>query len=205
MLLPGPRAPIQDGLIAIGGDLKPETLLEAYRKGIFPWPQEGLPLLWFSPDPRGVLEFSELHISQSLRKFARQNPQLSFTINQAFPNVIAGCRLQRRQSQNGTWILPEMESAYLRLFEQGHILSLECWENGVLVGGIYGVLVDQVFSGESMFHLRPNASKMCLWKLVEHLESLGHSWMDIQMVTPLLASFGGKLISREEFLQKRGL
>jgi leucyl/phenylalanyl-tRNA---protein transferase len=205
MNFPDPRAPIDEGLIAVGGDLEPQTLLAAYAKGIFPWPQEGLPLLWFSPDPRGILEFADLHIPRSLRKFAKQNPKLTFTINRAFPELISSCRRQFRKDQKGTWILPEMEVAYNKLFQMGHILSLECWESGQLVGGIYGVIIDGFFSGESMFHARPNASKMCLWKLVEHLQNQGQTWMDIQMVTPLLAVFGGKVIPREEFLQKRGI
>ncbi len=211
MIFPDPRAPTEDGLIAIGGELTTESLCEAYSKGIFPWPQEGLPMLWFSPEQRGVLEFADFHISSSLKKFSRNNPQLFFTLNQAFEEVIRGCREQKRTDQNGTWILEEMEMAYLELFEAGYTISLECWEPlglgdaPVLVGGIYGVLLNGLFSGESMFHRRTNASKMCLWRLVEHLQSLGHKWMDIQMVTPLLSAFGGKYISREEFLQKKGI
>jgi leucyl/phenylalanyl-tRNA--protein transferase len=199
-----------EGLVAVGGNLEIATLQEAYRHGIFPWPQEGLPLLWFSPDPRGILDFKDFHVSRSLIKWDRQHPEWNYTINEAFSKVIQGCRLQKREGQAGTWILPEMEEAYHRLFEQGQILSLEVWENGELIGGIYGVLSmakngKLLFSGESMFHVKSNASKMAFWKLVEYLKSHGHSWMDMQMLTEVTTSFGGKYISREEFLQKIGV
>jgi leucyl/phenylalanyl-tRNA--protein transferase len=205
MRLPPARAPIDDGLIAYGGDFSVELLREAYSKGIFPWPQEDMPILWFSPDPRGVLDFSDFHVSTSLKKWARTHEQWSYTFNQNFSQVMEQCRLQKRPGQNGTWILPEMEKAYLELFQRGEALSLEVWEEQQLIGGIYGVLIDGIFSGESMFHLKKNASKMALWKLVEELKSRGHQWMDIQMVTPVLAGFGGKLISRNEFLTRRNL
>lgn len=211
MIFPDPRAPTEDGLIAIGGELTVENLCEAYRKGIFPWPQEGLPMLWFSPEKRGILDFADFHISSSLQKFKRKNPQISFTINEAFDQVIRGCREQKRKDQNGTWILEEMEEAYKALFSRGLAISIECWERPAetsrlaLVGGIYGVLIDGLFSGESMFHRRTNASKLALCHLVEYLRSQGYRWMDIQMVTPLLEAFGGKYISREEFLRRKGL
>lgn len=203
--LPPARAPIDDGLIAYGGDLSVELLREAYAKGIFPWPQENMPLLWFSPDPRGVLDFADLHIPTSLKKWAKRNSHLHVTIGQAFQQVVEQCRLQDRPGQKGTWILPEMEVAYFELFQQGEALSVEIWEKKVLVGGIYGVLSGGVFSGESMFHLKPNTSKLALWKLTDELRSRGHQWMDIQMVTPVLSGFGGKLISRDEFLTRRAL
>jgi leucyl/phenylalanyl-tRNA--protein transferase len=198
-----------EGLVAVGGNLEVSTLQEAYRNGIFPWPQEGLPLLWFSPDPRGILEFKDLHVSRSLRKWERQHPEWTFTLNEAFSKVIQGCRWQKREGQSGTWILPEMEEAYLKLFDSGQILSVEVWENEELIGGIYGVLSMSFkgklfFSGESMFHKKSNASKMAFWKLVEHLKAHGHTWMDMQMLTEVTKSFGGKYISREEFLQKIG-
>jgi len=210
MIFPDPRAETEEGIIAVGGELSVETLCEAYSKGIFPWPQEGLPMLWFSPERRGILEFTEFHVQKSLKKYARKNPQIFFTINQAFEQVIRECRLQERKGQSGTWILGEMELAYTELFRAGYVLSLECWRPGLenqaeLIGGIYGVMLDGHFSGESMFFREPNASKLALWQLVEYLRERGHQWMDIQMVTPVLEAFGGKYISREEFLQKRGL
>jgi leucyl/phenylalanyl-tRNA--protein transferase len=207
---PDPRLATADGLVAVGGDLSADTLIEAYQNGIFPWPQPGMPLLWFSPDPRGVLDFSDLHIPDSLKKWERKNPHWKFTINRAFTQVIEQCRLQPRPGQDGTWILQEMESAYTELFNRGAAMSLECWEGEALIGGIYGVLTQTknnkiLFSGESMFHLKPNASKMCLWKIIEHLKLMGHSWIDIQMTTEVTTAMGGKLISKEEYLQRIGV
>lgn len=214
-LFPNPRHSTPEGLVAVGGNLQVETLRQAYRKGIFPWPQEGMPLLWFSPDPRGVLEFKDLHIPQSLKKFARKHEHWQFTFNRAFAQVIEACKTQPRRGpdgemQTGSWILPEMEEAYKTMFEQGHILSCECWENDELIGGIYGVLTmtlkgKLLFSGESMFHHKSNASKMVLWKLIEHLQSQGHTWIDIQMVTEVTKAMGGKYIPREEYLQRIGV
>ncbi len=188
--------------MAVGGDLQVEILKEAYSRGIFPWPQEGLPLLWFSPDPRGVIDFSELHVPSSLHKFAKAHQNWRYTINQAFPEVLKACRRQKRPGQDGTWITQEMQQAYGHFFQAGYVLSLECWENEELVGGIYGVDVNGVFSGESMFYRKPNASKMCLWKMIQHLQEKGRTWMDIQMVTPVTEAMGGKYIPREEFLQR---
>lgn len=207
---PDPRQASEEGLVAVGGDLEPETLLTAYRSGIFPWPQQDMPLLWFSPDPRGVLDFSELHIPDSLKKWARKHSDWQFKINTSFPQVIKHCRNQPRPNQQGTWILPEMEEAYQKLFKAGHILVMECWDGEELIGGIYGVLYTtrlghQVFSGESMFYLKPNASKMCFWKIIEYLKTQGHSWIDIQMVTEVTEHMGGKYISREEFLKRIGV
>ncbi len=204
IVFPNPRRATPEGLVAYGGSIEPATLRAAYREGIFPWPQEGAPMLWFCPDPRGVLDFDDFHVPRSLVKFAKRSKWM-FTINQAFREVMLACQSQSRPGQAGTWIVPEMVPAYEKLHQAGEALSLECWEDGVLIGGIYGVLLDGLFSGESMFFSRSNASKMCLWKVVEHLKTLGHTWMDIQMVTDVTAQMGGKYIAREEFLQRRGL
>lgn len=201
-VFPDPRSATKEGLVAVGGEWRPDVLAAAYAKGIFPWPQEGLPILWFSPDPRGILDFAEFHVPRSLVKFARKCPWV-FTLNQAFPQVMLECARQMRPGQDGTWILPEMIPAYSLLHDQGKAISLEAWEEGVLVGGIYGVLIGGLFSGESMFYQRPNASKMCFWKMQQHLVGLGHQWMDLQMITDVTAAFGGKYVSREEFLQRR--
>ena len=201
---PNPRQATKEGLVAVGGTMNLETLRAAYRKGIFPWPQEGFPPLWFCPDPRGVLDFEDFHVPRSLKKFARKIDWL-FTVNEAFSEVIRACQDQPRPGQTGTWIVPQMVPAYEKLYRAGEALSLECWADGVLVGGIYGVLINGLFSGESMFHHVDNASKMALWKLVEHLQGMGHTWMDIQMVTDVTKQMGGKYIAREEFLQRRGL
>lgn len=205
-----PRMATPEGLVAVGGNLNVETLQSAYRNGIFPWPQEGLPLLWFSPDPRGILDFKDLHIPRSLKKWEKQHPEWTYTVNQAFSQVIRQCRLQSRAGQMGTWILPEMETAYNRLFEEGQILSLEVWEGSELIGGIYGVVSLSAkgklfFSGESMFHKKSNASKMAFVKMVEYLKAKGHTWMDMQMLTEVTTSLGGKYISRDEFLNRIGV
>lgn len=214
-LFPNPRHSTPEGLVAVGGSLTVSALKEAYSKGIFPWPQEGLPMLWFSPDPRGVLDFSELHIPKSLKKFAKKNSHWKFTFNRAFTLVIQSCSQQSRRGpngelQNGTWIIPEVQTAYRQMFEQGHILSCECWEGENLIGGIYGMLTllkngQLLFSGESMFYKKSNASKMAFWHLIQHLQAQGHRWIDIQMVTEVTQMFGGKYIPREEFLQRIGV
>lgn len=204
-VFPDPRTATSEGLVAVGGPLSVEILQEAYGHGIFPWPQEGYPMLWFSPDPRGILEFSELRINRSLGKWLRkEGGRLEFTLNTAFSQVIENCRDQERPGQESTWILPSIVSAYQRLFAAGQVISGECWQDGELVGGIYGVISEKYFSAESMFYKKPNASKFCFIKMVEHLRSLGHQWMDIQMVTEVTESLGGKLIAREEFLQRIG-
>lgn len=198
-----PEIPYQesvDGIVAIGGKVDTGTLLAAYSKGIFPWPQDGVPMLWFFPEERGVLDFKDLHISESLYKFIKKNSyRFRFSVNEAFPKVIEACQLQKRKNQPGTWILPEMKKAYIEFHYAGYAHSIECWEEEQLVGGIYGVLVDGVFSGESMFHKTTNASKMSLLYLIDWLKEKGIQWMDIQMVTPLLESFGGKYITDKEY------
>jgi leucyl/phenylalanyl-tRNA--protein transferase len=211
---PHPQTATEEGLLAVGGEYSAEVLVDAYTHGIFPWPQEGYPPLWFSPDPRGILDFADLHVSRSLIKWDRHHPQWSYTVNHAFSQVIRECQQQFRPNQHGTWIRPEMIPAYEQLFEQGHILSLECWEGPAsakkLIGGIYGVLVmspagQLVFSGESMFHKQSNASKMAFWKMAEHLQKQGHQWMDLQMITEVTAAFGGKYIPRAEYLRRLGV
>lgn len=203
---PNPRLTSPEGLLAVGGNLEVETLLAAYSKGIFPWPQEGYPMLWFCPDPRGVLDFEDFRIPDSFRKFVKkQEGKWQITINQAFSDVIRECRSQKRPGQSGTWISQEIQNAYVQFFKEGYVLSLEVWEDDTLVGGIYGVLLKGLFSGESMFFKKDNASKFALYKVVEYLKKQGHTWMDIQMVTPVTEAFGGKYISREEFLKRRGI
>ena len=200
-VFPDPRAAGDDGLLCAGGDLRVETLLEAYSNGIFPWPQEGLPLLWFSPLKRGVLDFKNLHWPRRfLQELKKQNFEITF--NRAFRDVIRQCAETPRVHEAGTWILPPMEGAYIRFHEAGYAHSVECWEDGRLVGGLYGVYVDGVFSGESMFHKVSGASKRCLFALTEKLRGHGIEWMDIQLVTPVLQTFGGSYISRGEFLAR---
>lgn len=200
-LFPHPSRANEEGVLAIGGDLSVATLLEAYSHGIFPWPHEDYPLLWFCPWERGILEFQNLHIPRSLKKYTtKQN--WSCTWDQDFSNVIRACANTPRPGQGGTWINEDMIASYEKFHTAGYAHSLEVWEQGKLIGGIYGVLVKNIFSAESMFYKKSNASKWALWQLVNHLQTLGLTWIDVQMVTPITESFGARLISQQDFLMK---
>ena len=207
---PDPRTASPEGIVAIGGDLHPDSVMAAYRQGIFPWPVERLPLLWFSPPERGVLEFAELHLPRSL-KGARRAGGLAFTIDRAFSAVIRGCATSPRPGQHGTWITPAVISAYTRLHRLGIAHSVEAWDGGDLVGGLYGVDVDGAFAAESMFYRAPNASKLALLHLIDHLGARGLDWLDIQTIPPHMKRVGARAIGRESFLvrldatRRRGL
>ncbi|MCK6556246.1 leucyl/phenylalanyl-tRNA--protein transferase [Candidatus Binatia bacterium] len=198
---PDPRDASPEGIVAMGGDLHPESLVLAYREGIFPWPVDGLPLLWFSPPERGVLEFDGLHVPRSLAR-ARRRSSLRFTIDRAFPAVIRACAGTARPDQGGTWITPAMEAAYGRLHRLGVAHSVEAWAGDELVGGVYGVDVDGAFAAESMFYRRPDASKLALLFLIGHLRGRGLDWLDIQVMTPHLARLGARTITRDAFLAR---
>ncbi len=189
-----------EGIVALGGDLHSESLLLAYRQGIFPWPMPGLPLTWVSPPMRGVLEFSALHIPRSLAK-ERVRTTFTYTIDRDFPSVIRACSQIQRPDQPGTWITNQMLRAYIRLHQLGYAHSVEVWEGEELVGGLYGVAIDGVYAGESMFHRRPNASKLGLLFLIDHLRQRGLDWIDIQMLTPHMQTLGAREMPREEFLE----
>jgi leucyl/phenylalanyl-tRNA---protein transferase len=198
---PDPALPTLDGIVAMGDDLNVETLLEAYSFGIFPWPYPDLPCLWFCPDERGVIDFRELHISKSLEKFRRKT-EMKITFNKNFTEVMQECSTVPRPGQSGTWITPPILKVYEEFHKQGYAHSVECWLNEKLVGGLYGVYVAGVFSGESMFYKESNASKLCLVTLIEKLREQGLTWMDIQMVTPVTDALGGKLVTKKEFLRR---
>ena len=190
-----------NGLIAIGGDLSSQRLLDAYQHGIFPWYSEGEPILWWSPNPRMVLFPDELNVSRSLSKVL--NKQLfDIRINTAFRDVITACSNTARPEQAGTWISPEMIEAYCQLHTLGYAISVESWQNDVLVGGCYGVKINRMFYGESMFHHVSDASKVAFVHLVRHLNTHQVGMIDCQMRTPLLASFGGREIPREQFIKQ---
>ncbi len=191
----------EQGIVAVGGSLSIERLTSAYRRGIFPWPVEGYPMLWFSPDPRAILEFDRLHLGRSLRKSMKRS-EFTVTVDEAFKQVIIACGRVPRPGQDGTWITPELLRAYVKWHEAGAAHSIEVWERGMLVGGLYGVEVDGAFSGESMFHARPDASKFALLYLVQWLQSRGLEWMDIQMLTPHMEALGARAIPRSAFLKK---
>lgn len=186
-----------DGLLAAGGDLRPERILAAYRHGCYPWYQQGQPILWWSPDPRFVLFPDELHISRSLGKVLRRR---AFTISydQAFDRVIDACAGPRSYA-DGTWITDAMRQAYQQLHRLGHAHSVEAWQAGELVGGLYGLCIGQVFFGESMFSHADNASKVAFAHLVPDLQRWGIRLIDCQMQTRHLASFGARAIERQAF------
>jgi leucyl/phenylalanyl-tRNA--protein transferase len=186
-----------DGLVAIGGDLTVQRLLLAYRQGIFPWSVR--PITWWSPDPRGVIEFERVHIPRSLARTLRLAP-FKVTRDQAFSDVIRECATVPREDR--TWISPEFMTAYTRLHRAGHAHSVECWQDGQLVGGIYGVAVGGLFAGESMFHRVSNASKVALVHLIDHLRESGFTLFDIQMVTSTTAQLGAVEIPRAEYLDR---
>lgn len=191
----------ENGLVAIGGDLETESLLLAYSQGIFPWPISAeYPLAWFSPDPRGILAFDKLHLSKSLRKFLKKNPyEVRFNTN--FEAVIMNCARVKRSDQSSTWITQEIINSYIELHRQGYAYSIETYHDDLLVGGVYGVCINRFYSGESMFHLEDNASKVALISLLYLLKQRDIGWIDTQMVTPVVEGLGGLEIPRETFLK----
>jgi leucyl/phenylalanyl-tRNA---protein transferase len=193
---PDPRTADGRGLVAIGGDLSVERLRLAYRSGIFPWTVN--PISWWSPDPRGIFELDQIHVSHSLAKFIRKQP-FEITHDRAFRQVTQACADPERK---GGWITAEFIEAYTQLHEQGDAHSVECWRGGELVGGIYGVSLNGLFAGESMFHRATNASKVALCHLVERLRTRGFVLFDIQMITPATRQLGAREIVREEYLQR---
>jgi leucyl/phenylalanyl-tRNA--protein transferase len=186
-----------DGLVAVGGDLRPEVLLQAYRRGVFPWYDEGWPVCWWSPDPRAVFDLDRFHISRRLRRTLRSG-RFTVTVNRAFGEVIRGCA----DRPEGTWITAAMITAYERLYELGHAHSIEAWADGKLGGGIYGVAVGGLFAGESMFTRQRDASKVALAALVERLRERGFRLFDIQMLTEHTARLGAVEIPRAEYLER---
>ena len=189
-----------EGLLAVGGDLRPERLLNAYRHGIFPWYSDDQPILWWSPDPRTVLFPEKLHISRSLKRSLRPG-LFNVTLDRCFPEVMRQCAEPRPQyPDGGTWITPEMLKAYTTLHKQGYAHSVETWQEEELVGGLYGVAVGGAFFAESMFTRVPDASKVALVSLVRQLQARGFRLMDCQQSSPHVMSFGAEEIPRREFL-----
>ena len=191
-------------IISFGIPLNPQNLKEAYSNGIFPWHIDHMPLPWFCPAQRAILEFEELRIPRSLRKEQRKN-LFTFTVDKAFPQVMQACASMKRPEQPGTWITQEFISAYSELHTCGMAHSIEVWDaNGYLIGGLYGVDAGGVFCGESMFYRTPNASKLALLFLIDHLRSRGCTWLDVQVITPHFHALGARNIDRLEFLDKLG-
>jgi len=189
-------------VIAFGTPLTVANVREAYLKGIFPWNTEGIPLPWHCPEWRAVLDFEELNIPRSLEK-ARRKGDMTFSIDRDFRSVIHECALAYRPGQRGTWISPEFEKVFSELHDSGTAHSVEAWNaEGDLVGGLYGIDADGVFCGESMFFKTPNASKLALIHLIDHLRSRGAKWLDTQVITPHMQALGAREIGRNEFLDR---
>jgi leucyl/phenylalanyl-tRNA--protein transferase len=197
---PSPNAALKEpnGLLAAGGDLEPGRLLGAYVRGIFPWYEEGQPILWWSPDPRAVLWPAELHVSRSLRR-ALIKGGFELRVDTAFDDVLAGCAAPRRYT-DATWITSDMVRAYVRLHRMGWAHSFETWQAGELVGGLYGVAIGRVFFGESMFARVTDASKVALVRMVRFLEERGFAFIDCQVASEHMTSLGARAIPRREFL-----
>ncbi len=198
---PNPRFAPSEGLLAYGGDLNPQRLLSAYRKGIFPWYNEGDPILWWSPDPRFVLFPKDIKISKSFRRVLR-NTSYSVFFDTAFGEVIEQCSKVPREGQNGTWLIEDMKRAYKELHNMGYAHSVEVYIDGKLAGGLYGVALGSAFFGESMFTLKPNGSKIALKALSDVLSENGYDFVDCQVVTEHLRRMGAIEIDRDEFLDR---
>jgi leucyl/phenylalanyl-tRNA--protein transferase len=197
LVFPNPAYAEDDGLLAVGGDLSVERLLLAYSHSIFPWFNDDTPILWYAPHERFVLFPDEIKISKSMKQLIkRQAFQISF--NKAFADVITACASMNRSGQDGTWITEDMQAAYIKLHEKGYAHAVEVWEDDKLVGGLYGVLINGVFCGESMFARVSNASKMALIWLCQNLEL---KLIDCQVYTSHLESLGAKMIDRESYLK----
>jgi leucyl/phenylalanyl-tRNA--protein transferase len=195
--MPDPRAAPAHGLLAAGADLDPGTVLAAYRAGIFPWPDDEGRLLWWSPDPRAVIPLDGFHESRRLRRTRRQG-HLRVTRDTAFADVIAACATEH----GPTWIAPDMQAAYWHLHALGWAHSIEVWSGEELAGGLYGVAVAGLFAAESMFHRVRDTSKIALAALVEHLQAREFALLDVQLLTPHLASLGAVEISRARYLER---
>lgn len=199
-IFPDPSLAEPTGLLGVGGDLDPERLLLAYRSGIFPWYSRGQPILWWSPDPRNVLYTSELSVPRSLAKRIRQR-RFRITLDHAFEEVITSCGRIERPEQEGTWITSEMNRAYAQLHALGYAHSVEAWEGDELVGGLYGVAIGKLYAGESMFSLRPDASKVAFVHLARQLARWEYPLIDCQVHTAHLERFGAREIPRADYLE----
>jgi leucyl/phenylalanyl-tRNA--protein transferase len=199
LVFPPPEGASREGVVAVGGDFRAERLLLAYAQGIFPWPTEGMPLLWFSPDPRFVIEPRRAHVPRSLRKRMRRG-DYEVKTDTAFEDVIDACAEAPREGQRGTWITDELREGYVALHRLGYAHSIECWMDGALAGGLYGVSLGRMFFGESMFARAPDASKIAFATLLGNLVQWDFALVDCQVFTEHLDRFGAIEIARREFL-----
>lgn len=189
----------EEGILALGGDLSPSRLKLAYKNGVFPWYSEGEPIIWYCPNPRMVLFLDELKVSKSMRTIIKKEI-FTVTFNQNFKEVIANCKSIERNDGLGTWITDDMQEAYVELHKQGIAKSVEVWQGNLLVGGLYGVDLGDVFCGESMFSIKSNASKVAFISLAQRLEKENYKLIDCQVYNDHLASLGGEEIPRDLFL-----
>jgi leucyl/phenylalanyl-tRNA--protein transferase len=193
---PSPHRAGEDGIVCVSEELNAQMILDSYEQGIFPWPQQGEELIpWFSPQERGILHYDNIHLSTSFKKFLKKCPY-DIKVNESMSQVVDFCCSQRPQE---TWITPLMKKAVMELFDLGAAYCISVFHRGHLVGGLYGLKIGTFVSGESMFYLSANASKVALWSLMQMLKARGIYWIDTQMVTPIVGQFGGKLVSRREF------
>ncbi|QDS98577.1 leucyl/phenylalanyl-tRNA--protein transferase [Adhaeretor mobilis] len=198
---PDPADATPDGLVGIGGDLTPDRLLDAYRHGIFPWPTYAEdPMLWWSPDPRALMPLEGMHVSRRLSRRLKSN-QFTHSVDKAFAQVIHACSVGPGR-EGGTWLTEEMLAAYVHLHKLGHAHSVEVWQEGELAGGVYGVAVGGVFAAESMFHRVRDASKVALYRLIEHLNARGYQMLDIQQWTDHTGSLGAIEVPRRDYLKR---
>ena len=200
IIFPGPNLADEDGLLAVGGDLTPERLIQAYANGIFPWYSEGEPILWWSPNPRMVLFPEKFKISKSLKQSIR-NKDFEVYFDKDFKSIINNCAKSNRKEGDGTWITKEMQEAYIKLHDAGFAHSVETYQAGKLVGGLYGISLGKAFFGESMFHKERDASKIALYFLIERMKEWNFSFIDVQQETNHLKSLGAESIPRTDFLE----
>ena len=192
----------EDGLLAVGGDLEPESVLLAYRNGIFPWPLDESVIAWFAPPTRAIVQLDEFHISRRLRRALKHSP-FEHKRDHDFAGVMQRCaEVMNRGSQGGTWITSAVIEAYRDLFKRGHCHSFESYRDGRLVGGVYGIRIGRFFAAESSFYREPDASKAAMCFMAEHLRHEGITWFDCQVVTPFSESFGAREIPREEYMAR---
>jgi leucyl/phenylalanyl-tRNA--protein transferase len=191
----------ENGLIGVGGDLEAESLLLAYTNGIFPWPiSKEYPIAWFSPDPRGIIKTNDIHLPKSFKKFLKNHPY-SVKFNTNFEAVILNCSRIKRNHETSTWITDDIINAYINFHKLGFAYSVEIYEADKLIGGLYGVRIKNYVCGESMFHTKDNASKLALYSLILKLQNESISWLDTQMITPVVEQLGGYYISRNKFME----
>lgn len=199
--LPSKIADNYPDVLAVGGHLDPETLYEAYTKGLFPWPvSKNDPIPWFCPNPRGVIEVQNFKVPKSFQKFLKKT-SYTYKFNEDFNKIINTCASIKREGQDSTWIIEGIIKGYTHLYEKGYAFSVAVYDGNELIGGLYGVNIGEIIAGESMFHHKTNASKFALYNLLLYLQQKGIKYFDTQMVTPVVELFGGKYIERKEFLK----